>query len=108
MAFLSGSFDPEAWYSYDYPSKEEWIAAGKPMDPQYKDFRQIEVDDGTGLALTLGSGVNLAGGLGLDLNFRYIGADLDAVHNYPHDTFRFAGSFDLSHYALGLGARYDF
>ena len=108
MAFLSGSFDPEAWYSYDYPSKEEWIAAGKPMDPQYKDFRQIEVDDGTGLAFTLGSGVNLAGGLGLDLNFRYIGADLDAVHNYPHDTFRFAGSFDLSHYALGLGARYDF
>lgn len=111
VAFLSGSVNEAAWWHFGYSDSDAYKADGSPTKPSTRKRRHFEVDDGTGLVLTLGVDFAINTHWSLDLYGRYMNAELDAeaIGTQGHTVVeRIPGTFVLDNLAFGFGAKYTF
>jgi len=87
------------FYSADFEEDPGWSENG---------LRQMKVDDTTGLVLGLGCDVTVYRRFSINAYFRYVEAgEIDAKF-YRAGDLLLTGSFPISHYAYGLGAKFTF
>ena len=108
LGFFSSAFDQPVWWSYGYPTYDEWVALGSPVEERRRNTRRIEVGDDTAVVWTLGAKIDVARGWDVELGLRIVDVQIDAEFFYPFDALRDSGSFDLSHTAYTIGVGYTF
>jgi len=115
--FYSGKFDYASWWhngfpAYNDPGYEEWVSEGSPAWPNGGYQRNITLSDSTGYLVSGGCSIRIYKGLELDLEARYMQADVDA-----HYTLSYYGTvvddrgksnFPLDNTAYQASLKYSF
>ena len=111
MAFFSSEFEEDAWWGLGYNNEAQWQAAGSPSTSNNGYTRRIDVDDSTGFTVAAGCAFQVSHGFSVDLYWRYIDAETDAVYTREREGIgseTFTGHFPMASTGYGLGIRYAF
>lgn len=112
VTFYSGDFDEDTWWRFAYSDPWSWQYLGSTSKSRTGYFREIDVDDEVAAFFTIGFEYNPFENLMIDVSFKVTEVDPDCKWGYRKGNGNFSqqgtGHFDLSHYALTIGASYRF